>query len=301
MRSRGIAQATIIFLILLVVALLILLPFVWKLVKVIMAYSQGGVCQASAALSAVKVETPWCSEAAESPVPLRCPRRHVEIGPTRASVTLDGKTEPLKVFVDGQSVSSYQFSAAVVDRVFADELLRCWEQFGAGEMVLFSQHEPGDLQWISTGLGGSWTACHVCSEIFFTGNVPSGLIDSSDVGTFLIDNKVPGKTYTYNDRLNNPQAMCEGDYAKGGKCWDGLEKFFLDIKADGTPSSGARMSLLGQADTSKGYAVLMVRKRFDACSSPPKGQDSDMSYFTYIIPISDLQDTNMKPCNVIVS
>lgn len=318
--KKGIALETAVILIVVVVVFIILLPFVWKLVMYALAYAKGGTCGTSAALSSLRYEKA-CFDIAESPVALRCSRRHITFEENKVSLLNNGKEQTYSIY-DPDSERSYnhydELTVEAVWSVLADELVGCWAQFNNGESVLLDQAAISRAFFRDTR---DRTACFVCSEIYFETQEPSPAID---LRKYLVQNSPKNSRLSYFDLLNNDKAICEKFLTEGERhksCWEELEFYytspFKEVKKrygetrlgvnnfdnwllSGKLNDVDRMQNIKglTINENKNLAVVYVRKRFDTCQKNEQDTSNyELSNFVYILP----QERINGLCDAIVS
>ncbi len=248
--KRGIAQGTLIGLIILLVTVVVLWPILSQATVFMNNYVQGGECKASVALASFKVDK-LCVLEAQSPIALNCPRRHIEVG-----------DDATLVFEDKKTVLHDEVNDSVVETIMLEELRECWNKFGEGELAIFPEVPS---QWFGTDK----TGCHICSEIILNKDFEVSLQEG-------LNKPMQGSDESYREYLNNPNALCEDEF--GTDCWTQMEEQFLGNK------SVSKIDTLSQDKT---YATVMVRKRFDVCEGDVK---AEVSNFAYIVAHDELNN-----------
>ena len=213
---RAIAMKTMIGLIILLASFMVVLVLLGNFIPVIQGFRDGGVCGASAAFSSIRLsDSKVCVTFVESPFSLRCERRHVEIRPDRVSITSSGQTRI-------QDLPRQETIAMAASEVVAQELANCWQTFGQGQTALFPQARE---DWFSNELSGEFrTACHICSEINFAGDIN---LAGSNVQEALNFDRRRGESYL--EFMNSPRTLCKSDLTEGGGvCWEQTQDYFTN-------------------------------------------------------------------------
>jgi len=317
-KGQDLVSLKTVVIIIAVVSFIIFFPFIVSLGKFGLNYIEGGMCMASAGISSFQQEK-VCYDYLESPVSINCDRRHVIIGATEAVVVQGKREKSLPVYSpeNKQFFDAYTaVDGGVADAIVAEEMRRCWRQFGQGETVLLNQAKIDRSLLDDTR---DETACFICSDISFakpSGDEPAmkldgNKLDGSNLGTY-IKTIMPDEKLSYYDYFNNPQTICENHIKEGGRCWERLETFFTiphdKLEEEGFDSDyinnwkrwteGARMSPLGQLSVDENYLVVFVRKRFDSCQDNDLDpSDAELSNFVYTIEASEVN----RLCDTVVS
>jgi len=304
--KRGLEKSTLIGLILLLVGATIMFPIISQVAVFMNGYVEGGTCQASVALASFKAEKA-CIDVLLSPIPLNCPKRHIEVSDS-IEVTQKGEKETVPEELD----------ASAVETMLLEELRSCWEQFGEGEKKLFPGASPNIVERLQNKGSNSFTACHICSEIVFEKDYQISLQKR-------LDEPMLDSEESYREYFNNPNARCEDEF--GVDCWDEMEKLITeedDLMPErveeqrGFSPTGDRspnvdkteqvreerglnygVTQMDDIDPEKTYAVVMVRKRFDYCESGVEVEDTN---FAYIVAHDELVDAGEGGlCDAVIS
>ena len=206
----------------------------------------------------------------QSPTALMCPRRNLALYESNAVVSYKGKRTPLEI-------PQYELSSSVLARVFADETLSCWKKFSSGQTALFPEV---DLGWQDVIKGKNRVGCHVCSEIYFPkykGVIPVAYEEE-------LNKKIPGKKKTYLSELNNDDAFCQKDFDYAPGCWSNMA------------TNWKKLPKFESVDTSKTYAVVIMRRGFEWCLDEPDHK-GELSIFTYVLP----HDKISEVCDMVVT
>lgn len=282
--KRGIGQGTMIALILLLLAVIVLLPFITRGAVFVQNYVDGGICQATVALSSFKVEK-FCVDWVESPVSLKCPKEHVTL--------IKNKT------IEVARINGDEFKKTTTDnptRIVADQLYSCWKSLGSGQAVILNQL---DNAVSPEGISSDYvTGCFICSELHF-----ENFNEEIKLGDYLVLNKPLGSDLTYYQLFNSPEVICEDKYEPG--CFSNLEKKFLTLSKDCggkdcescEPGDCRGLTSMQTIDPKKDYAVVSIRKRFDACQKDKQTSDAELSLITYILPVDELNTA----CDIFIS
>lgn len=102
------------------------------------------------------------------------------------------------ITIDKSMLSGASNQDEEIKRIIANEMYDCWYQFNRGQFDFENM--------FSTAWSGPKNVCAVCADIRFDSGVSSAHPVVDGFNSWIIDNKVPGKDYTYYDYLTNENA-----------------------------------------------------------------------------------------------
>jgi hypothetical protein len=172
-------------------------------------------------------------------------------------------------------------------------LYECWKLFGRGRFPIFLEGERGFVDMVK---GAGRTGCFICSEVIFD-KVPASVGTSANPREYINTKTLPKEGMSYLQYFNNRQMICEDEYSAGG-CWTNLETHLTEVKERPFwPDKDKRFSKINSVDTSKAYAVVVMREGYEWCGSDDEPENSPVNNFVYII----AEDEITQACDIFIS
>jgi len=130
----------------------------------------------------------------KSYVPLKCKTEKICITSGLISNILDSKE--CKDFAGEKGIRYMKVkSITEIEKVYAEEILKCWEMMGEGKISFFNQYVATHY-----GFGKVFPMCSICSRIAFNDKtITADNFDFSrmDVSRYMMTHKISGKDKTY--------------------------------------------------------------------------------------------------------
>lgn len=176
--KKGIAQTTVVGVILLIIGVGILLMFLYRIQYSELAATE--VCRESVTLRAASLGATY--KFAEL-VPLNCKT-------SKICITNGGEC---KSNFPGETILTKKVKTSNdISKAIADQVLNCWDMMGQGRLGLISE----DI-WTKFGAGNTGAYCVICSRIALDKETLKTDMDKADVYSYMATRTVPGKDFTY--------------------------------------------------------------------------------------------------------
>lgn len=176
--KKGIAQTTVVGVILLIIGVGILLMFLYRIQYSDLADTE--VCRESVTLRAASLGATY--KFAEL-VPLNCKT-------SKICITNGGEC---KSNFPGETILTKKVKTSNdISKAIADEVLSCWDMMGQGRMTLVNEGLGTKF-----GFGKVGAHCTICSRIALDKETLKTDMDKADVYSYMATRTVPGKDFTY--------------------------------------------------------------------------------------------------------
>ena len=90
-----------------------------------------------------------------------------------------------------------------VEKIYADEILKCWTMMGEGKVSLFTQYAA-----VNMGLGDVYPSCVVCDRIAFDKEAMKDFdFSQMDLSRYMLEHKAPGKDISYFEAIGGKASV----------------------------------------------------------------------------------------------